>query len=41
MNLIIPKKCRIGFQEREDVYPGKLAYIIYYDKQNKLRKENS
>ena len=37
----IPKKIKVGYQERENTYSGKLAYIIYYDEKNKLRKENS
>jgi hypothetical protein len=37
----IPKKIKVGYQERSDTYSGKLAYVIYYDEKNKLRKENS
>ena len=40
-NMFIPKKIKIGFQEREGTYTGKLAYIIYYDEKGKLRKEAS
>lgn len=40
-NLFIPKKIRIGFQERSDTYTGKLGYIIYYDAQDKIRQETS
>jgi hypothetical protein len=40
-NLFIPKKLLIGFQERTDTFTGKLAYVIYYDEKNKLRKEGS
>lgn len=36
----IPKKCKVGFQNRNDTYSGKLGYIIYHD--GKVwRKENS
>lgn len=38
---MIPKKCKAGFQERKDTYSGKLAYVIYYDEKNTLRKETS
>ena len=37
----IPKNIKVGYQEREDTYSGKLAYVIYYDEKNKLRKETS
>lgn len=40
-NIFIPKKIKVGFQERNDTYTKKLAYIIYYDQTNKLRKETS
>lgn len=40
-NLFIPTKIRIGYQERKDTYTGKLAYVIYYDQKNTLRKETS
>lgn len=40
-NIFIPKKIKVGFQTREDTYTKKLAYVIYYDQKNKLRKENS
>lgn len=39
--LYIPKRIRVGFQERTDTFTGKLAYVIYYDEKNKLRKETS
>ncbi len=39
--LYIPKKIRVGFQNRSDTFTGKLAYVIYYDEKNKLRKETS
>lgn len=40
-NIFIPKKINVGFQNRNDTYTGKLAYVIYYDEKGKLRKENS
>lgn len=40
-NIFIPKKIKVGFQERDSTYTKKLAYVIYYDLQNKLRKEAS
>lgn len=40
-NLFIPKKIHIGFQERDDTYTGKLAYIIYEDEKGQLRKKES
>lgn len=39
--IYIPKKLNVGFQNRAGTYTGKLAYVIYYDDKNKLRKENS
>ena len=40
-NIFIPKQIKVGFQNRSDTYTKKLAYIIYYDEKEKLRKENS
>ena len=40
-NIFIPKKIKVGFQTRNDTYTKKLAYVIYYDQSNKLRKETS
>lgn len=40
-NIFIPKKIKVGFQNRNDTYTKKLAYVIYYDQKNKLRKERS
>ena len=40
-NLYIPKTIKVGFQEREDTFTGKLAYVIYTDDAGKLRKEKS
>jgi hypothetical protein len=39
--LNIPKKLHVGFQNREDTYTKKLAYVIYVDEKGKLRKEYS
>lgn len=41
MNLYIPQKLKVGFQNRKDTFTGKLAYIVYYDHNNVLRKEKS
>lgn len=40
-NIYIPKRINVGFQNRIGTYTGKLAYIIYWDEKNKLRKETS
>jgi hypothetical protein len=40
-NIFIPETIKVGFQNREDTYTKKLAYIIYYDQKGKLRKETS
>lgn len=40
-NLFIPKRIKVGFQERDETYTGKLAYIIYFDEKDKIRKEKS
>lgn len=40
-NIFIPKSINVGFKNRNDTYTGKLAYIIYFDEKNKLRKEAS
>lgn len=40
-NLFIPQKIKVGYQNRNDTYTGKLAYVIYYDNKGKLRKESS
>lgn len=39
--LTIPAKLKVGFQNREGTYTGKLAYVVYYDNKNVLRKEKS
>ena len=40
-NIFIPKKLKVGFQTRQDTFTGRLAYVIYYDAANELRKETS
>jgi len=37
----IPKTVSVGYQERQDTYTGKLAYVIYTDAKGVLRKEHS
>jgi hypothetical protein len=39
--LFIPEKIRVGYQNRNDTYTKKLAYVIYYDEKGKIRKETS
>ncbi|MCP3683180.1 MAG: hypothetical protein GY861_10855 [bacterium] len=39
--LYIPKKLHVGYQEREDTYTKKLAYVIYTDDKGVKRKETS
>lgn len=40
-SIFIPKKINVGFRERKDTYTKKLAYVIYFDEKNVLRKEKS
>jgi hypothetical protein len=40
-NLYIPKTLKVGYQERDGTYTGKLAFIVYIDDKGKLRKETS
>lgn len=40
-NIFVPKRIKVGFQNREDTYTKKLAYVIYFDEKGKLRKERS
>jgi hypothetical protein len=40
-NIFIPKRINVGYQNRNDTYTKKLAYVIYYDEKGKLRKEAS
>lgn len=37
----IPDKINVGYQERDDTYTGKLAYVVYTDQKGVLRKEKS
>jgi hypothetical protein len=39
--IFLPERIKVGFQNRSDTYTGQLAYVIYYDQKNKLRKEAS
>jgi len=39
--LFIPKRIKVGYNERSDTYTKRLAYIIYYDNKGVLRKETS
>lgn len=41
MSIYIPEKIKVGYQNRNDTYTKKLAYVIYYDEKGKLRKETS
>ena len=37
MSIYIPEKIKVGYQNRNDTYTKKLAYVIYYDEKGKLR----
>jgi len=39
--LFVAPKIKVGYQNRQGTFTGKLAYIIYYDEKGKLRKEKS
>lgn len=39
--LFVPRKIKVGYQHRADTYTKFLAYVIYYDQKNVLRKETS
>lgn len=39
--LYVPKEIRVGYQNREDTFTKKLAYVIYVDDKGVLRKERS
>lgn len=39
--LNIPKKIKIGFNQRSNTYTGKLAYVTYLDQKGKIAKETS
>lgn len=41
VQLLIPNKIKVGYQQRSDTYTKMLAYVIYYDTKGVLRKENS
>lgn len=41
MSIFLPKKINVGFQNRNDTYTNKLAYVTYFDEKDKLRKEPS
>lgn len=40
-SIFLPKKINVGFQNRQDTYTSKLAYVTYFDEKGKLRKETS
>lgn len=40
-SIFMPNTIKVGYQERNGTYTGKLAYIIYYDEKGTLRKETS
>ena len=40
-SIFIPEKIKVGYQKRDDTYTKQLAYIIYFDSEGVLRKENS
>lgn len=40
-NIFVPKIINVGYQEREDTYTGKLAYVVYTDEKGVLRKQAS
>ncbi|OME55569.1 hypothetical protein BSK59_13930 [Paenibacillus odorifer] len=40
-NIFVPQKIKVGFQNRENTYTKKLAFVIYYDAKGKLRQETS
>lgn len=40
-NIFIPKTIKVGYQNRNDTYTQKLAYVIYIDEKGKVRKEAS
>ena len=41
MAMFIPRRIKVGFQNRTDTYTKQLAYVIYYDNNGTLRKEQS
>ncbi len=40
-DLYIPKRIKVGYQDRTDTYTKRLAYVICFDPKGKLRKEQS
>lgn len=40
-SIFLPKTINVGYQNRNDTYTKKLAYVIYYDEKGVLRKEKS
>lgn len=41
VSFFIPKKINVGFQNRQGTYTGKLAYVVCFGENGKLRKEKS
>lgn len=39
--MIVPGKIKVGYQNRDDTYTKKLAYVVYFDSKGVLRKEKS
>lgn len=39
--IFVPKEICVGYQNRDDTFTGRLAYVIYVDHAGKLRKEGS
>lgn len=39
--LNIPEKLKVGFQNREGTYSGKLAYVVYLNKKGNIAKQTS
>lgn len=40
-NLYIPTKIKVGFQNRNDTYTGKLGFVTYMDQKGVVKQENS
>lgn len=40
-DMFLPKKIKVGFQEREDTYTGQLGYATYVDEQGFVKRESS
>lgn len=41
VQLFVPDRIKVGYQNRKDTYTGHLAYVTYFDKKGTLRKEKS